>query len=1066
MFTRSFSLKAIAVFLGMFAGMFFIINTVFAGTLTAVSFESSNNLVGEVTTLTFSFTNELEVQSTSSEMIFRSDFQLDEGGPLFDFGNVGTEDITVTIDAVPATVTYVYENNDGSIEMRTTEDAAAGSTIVVTIADVMNPVQAGTYTMESFGTADAGGNLKDVPLVGVGYEVIDTDLYTAEFWNFADGESPEFDFDTAPAPDYTENDFDISNVNWGESSPDGLINSDGFVARFTKTDTFIGGPVQFTIQDADDGFRVLIDDELVMERWNNSFGSSMSETILVEPGEHTIVVEYYEDTGFAYLLFSYEDFGLAGSGTLEDPWEITECYTVVYPGFYELQNDITDVQGDCIIIEADDVSIFGDEYTITSDGLQENQAIFSEGYDRIDVSLVAIEGFYDGIMLSDSEGPSSITYVRIEGAGDDGIDLHGVTDMTISDSTIIDTEDDGIEFTVYQGDIEIYNSDVVITGMSISNTSDSGMELEYITGLTITENEISNTGGAGIDGNILENADIVGNLIYDISEDGLYFSSVTNVAIEENTIDGASDDGIDIDIDGEDNYDVTVIDNILTGIGDNGIAFDEVVGAVITGNELEIADDGIEIDDGEDIEATGNIITPADLEYLEIPQIETDALVLDIEGAEISISDEDDDSFTYTLPFTFNFMGRDIINIEVNTNGAIELLEDGEGCSICDEYGSHTDPDNTSNDVIFSSFDDLDTYNAGYVAVFAVDDEGGEYVVVDFYGSTLSDDNEEVDNYIHFQTILYPDGTVEWNFLDMNFDSYGYNMFTGVYDFEADQLYTAGSAIDEASSYSGDFSGNGEFELVEGTSQNSGLNLDGVINSSFTGNSIQAAQWVSAVDIEDVVFNDDDSGNTYYLLDGEGAWTIFDITDSTGSGYADGGEDRPFSEATLGLVYWDGDGEDEYPATIVRGQRQQTSGGSTQMSREQAQRVWSAYYEKKRAQDDGDDNQAVENETPSSPTPATCPADQIITQNLRAPSRNGVYNSYTAGIVLQADRLQKHLERLGFNPGPIDGILGPLSTGAIKRMQEFLKTTPDGYVGPLTRGLLNTSCGSEGLQTN
>ena len=82
----------------------------------------------------------------------------------------------------------------------------------------------------------------------------------------------------------------------------------------------------------------------------------------------------------------------------------------------------------------------------------------------------------------------------------------------------------------------------------------------------------------------------------------------------------------------------------------------------------------------------------------------------------------------------------------------------------------------------------------------------------------------------------------------------------------------------------------------------------------------------------------------------------------------------------------------------------------------------------------------------------------MLTQNLKAPSKNGSYNNYTGGIVTEADLLQQNLDRLGFNPGPIDGILGPLSDGAIKRMQTFLGTLPDGYVGPLTRSALNGSC--------
>jgi hypothetical protein len=161
-------------------------------------------------------------------------------------------------------------------------------------------------------------------------------------------------------------------------------------------------------------------------------------------------------------------------------------------------------------------------------------------------------------------------------------------------------------------------------------------------------------------------------------------------------------------------------------------------------------------------------------------------------------------------------------------------------------------------------------------------------------------------------------------------------------------------------------------------------------------------------------------------------------------------EDEGYSIVGLGIgneisfITLDCDEEEPTPT-------RRSSGSSTSQSRALAQKVFADHY--------------ADKET-TTETPSLCPVDQIITQNLRAPSRNGVFNSYTAGIVLQADRLQRHLDRLGFNPGPIDGILGPLSRGAIQRLQTFLGTTPDGYVGPITRGLLNNSCGSQGLQTN
>ena len=99
-----------------------------------------------------------------------------------------------------------------------------------------------------------------------------------------------------------------------------------------------------------------------------------------------------------------------------------------------------------------------------------------------------------------------------------------------------------------------------------------------------------------------------------------------------------------------------------------------------------------------------------------------------------------------------------------------------------------------------------------------------------------------------------------------------------------------------------------------------------------------------------------------------------------------------------------------------------------------------------------------------------CSSDLILHQNLRAPRwgyiRNGKYDWYTKGIVREADILQKHLNRLGFNAGPVDGIIGPKTRGAILRLQRYLGTTPDGYVGPITRGLLNNSCSKNEGENN
>jgi murein L,D-transpeptidase YcbB/YkuD len=83
---------------------------------------------------------------------------------------------------------------------------------------------------------------------------------------------------------------------------------------------------------------------------------------------------------------------------------------------------------------------------------------------------------------------------------------------------------------------------------------------------------------------------------------------------------------------------------------------------------------------------------------------------------------------------------------------------------------------------------------------------------------------------------------------------------------------------------------------------------------------------------------------------------------------------------------------------------------------------------------------------------------------MRAGARNGRFHPYTKAIVTEVKILQAHMNRLGFNSGNVDGILGPITDGAIKRMQTFLGTKADGFVGPKTRALINDSCGDRGLQ--
>jgi hypothetical protein len=91
------------------------------------------------------------------------------------------------------------------------------------------------------------------------------------------------------------------NFNWGDpGSPDPLVNVDQFSSRwigevesaFTETHTFYTR--------TDDGVRLWVNDQLLINRWVNQSATEWSGTIdLVEGERYSIVMEYYENTGGA-----------------------------------------------------------------------------------------------------------------------------------------------------------------------------------------------------------------------------------------------------------------------------------------------------------------------------------------------------------------------------------------------------------------------------------------------------------------------------------------------------------------------------------------------------------------------------------------------------------------------------------------------------------------------------------------------------------------------------------------------------------------------------------------------
>lgn len=87
------------------------------------------------------------------------------------------------------------------------------------------------------------------------------------------------------------------NHDWGQGAPNG-IDSDRFSARWKKTINFAEGAYRFDAT-MDDGMRVYLDGNVILDSWTDSQVHSVSVTVNITGGDHVVKVEYYDAGGAA-----------------------------------------------------------------------------------------------------------------------------------------------------------------------------------------------------------------------------------------------------------------------------------------------------------------------------------------------------------------------------------------------------------------------------------------------------------------------------------------------------------------------------------------------------------------------------------------------------------------------------------------------------------------------------------------------------------------------------------------------------------------------------------------------
>lgn len=122
-----------------------------------------------------------------------------------------------------------------------------------------------------------------------------TGRFLAEFYN---------NMSLSGSPAFTACDSTV-NYDWATAGPGNGIGSDNFSVRWTGRFPSSSGIHTFTAT-ADDGIRVWIDGNLIIDAWVDQGPTTYQATLDLSEGEHLVQVEYYENGGGALAQFNWQ----------------------------------------------------------------------------------------------------------------------------------------------------------------------------------------------------------------------------------------------------------------------------------------------------------------------------------------------------------------------------------------------------------------------------------------------------------------------------------------------------------------------------------------------------------------------------------------------------------------------------------------------------------------------------------------------------------------------------------------------------------------------------------------
>ncbi|WP_254810907.1 NosD domain-containing protein [Natronosalvus amylolyticus] len=190
---------------------------------------------------------------------------------------------------------------------------------------------------------------------------------------------------------------------------------------------------------------------------------------------------------------------------------IAQCQTIDTEGAYELSDDV-EASGECIEIEADGVSLDGNDYTISGSGT----GIVVNDHSNVTITNVTLSGLDVGIEMTDLED-ATVEHNTVEGSAEDGLVLEDVQGTAIANNTVKEGATSGIHLAD--------TTDTAVENNTLRENDENGVYVVDSEELVISGNEVVDNG-----------EDDEEELSHHVEDAGIYLSGTVDSTLEANNL--------------------------------------------------------------------------------------------------------------------------------------------------------------------------------------------------------------------------------------------------------------------------------------------------------------------------------------------------------------------------------------------------------------------------------------------------------------------------------------------------------------------------------------------------